>query len=213
MGAGTGRAEPGRAAAGPARRPRGARAPSRLPQILDSAAAQFAAKGYQAASVRDIVQDVGMLAGSLYYHFATKEDLLEAVYAEGVRRITASVAAAVDSHEAPWARLEAGCVAHLEALLDQSAYAQVVITIDPGQMPAIADRLIALRDGYEALFAGLIEDLPLPAGTSRRMLRLMLLGALNWTPRWRRPEGAASPEAIARDYVSLLRADLQGEAR
>ena len=56
--------------------------------MLDAAATQFAAKGYQAASIRDIVGAVGMLPGSLYCHFANKGELLAAVYAEGVRRVS-----------------------------------------------------------------------------------------------------------------------------
>lgn len=189
--------------------PRGSRANSRLPQILDAAAMQFAAKGYQAASIRDIVQDVGMQAGSLYCHFANKDELLAAVYAEGVRRITRAVRAAVARHDEPWARLEAGCIAHLEALLDQGAYAQVVVKVSPDHIPAIRAELVALRDGYEALFGGLVADLPLPPDTPREMLRLMLLGALNWTPTWRRADGAASPKAIARHYLHLLRTGLE----
>ena len=46
--------------------------------------------GYRLVRVRPtdsvLVRAVDMLPGSLYYHFATKEDLLAAVYAEGVRR-------------------------------------------------------------------------------------------------------------------------------
>ena len=40
-----------------------------------------------------------MLPGSVYYHFATKDLLLVAVYAEGVRRISERVQAAI--HEKP----------------------------------------------------------------------------------------------------------------
>jgi len=69
---------------------RAPRADHRLPQILDAAARLFRSQGFQGISVRDIVRDivrdVDMLPGSLYYDFATKEDLLAAVYAEGVRR-------------------------------------------------------------------------------------------------------------------------------
>ena len=57
---------------------------TRLPQILDAAAALFAAKAYQAASIRDIVKVAGMLPGSLYYHFTSKDELLVAVYAKVV---------------------------------------------------------------------------------------------------------------------------------
>jgi TetR/AcrR family transcriptional regulator, cholesterol catabolism regulator len=176
--------------------------------VLDAAAAQFAEKGFQAASIRDIVKAVGMLPGSLYYHFANKDELLVAVYAEGVRRIGDAVDAATASRQDPWQRLEAACIAHLDSLIDRSAYAKVVTSVHPADVPAMADTLVALRDGYERRFAALIDDLPLPPRTSRTMLRMLLLGALNWTPIWYRP-GGASTTRIARSYVQLLRNPLE----
>jgi AcrR family transcriptional regulator len=56
------------------------RSDNRLSQILDEAARLFREKGYAATSMRDIAAAVDMLPGSLYYHFAAKEDLLVAVY-------------------------------------------------------------------------------------------------------------------------------------
>ncbi|HSM22357.1 MAG TPA: helix-turn-helix domain-containing protein, partial [Rubrivivax sp.] len=44
--------------------------------MLDAAARLFCRQGYDGTSVRDIARAVGMLPGSLYCHFATKEDLL-----------------------------------------------------------------------------------------------------------------------------------------
>lgn len=188
---------------------RSVRTDSRLAQVLDAAAAQFAAKGFQAATIRDIVRTVGMLPGSLYCHFANKEELLAAVYAEGVRRICDAVRAAAERHDDPWDRLEAACVAHLEALLDSGAYAKVVISVDPQSVPELASTLIALRDGYEQMFTALIDALPLPPRTPRGAMRLMLLGALNWSPTWYRADGAQSPRSLARSYVKLLKAPLQ----
>src|SRR6187549_2727253 len=130
----------------PARR----RGHSRLPQLLDEAARAFAERGFAAASVREIVGPIGMLPGSLYCHFATKEALLAAVYKEGVERIGAAVDAAIAPLGDPWARLEAACVAHLTSLLDQTDYSQVVIRVRPSDAPAVADELIALRNAYEA---------------------------------------------------------------
>jgi AcrR family transcriptional regulator len=186
---------------------RAPRADNRLPQILDAAAGRFRTQGFQGTSVRDIVRAVDMLPGSLYYHFATKEDLLAEVYAEGVRRISARVRAAIEPLADPWARLEAACVAHLEAILEDDDYAQVVIRVRPGDAPAAQPRLTALRDEYEALLAALVADLRLPRGTDRRTLRLMLLGALNWSQTWYQP-GRDSPKAIARRFVALLRQPL-----
>jgi len=189
---------------------RAPRADNRLPLLLDAAAHLFRAQGFHGTSIRDIVRAVDMLPGSLYYHFAAKEDLLVAVYAEGVRRITERVGTAVGSETEPWARLEAACVAHLESLLEESDYAQVVIRVRPGDVPAVAAHLVTLRDGYERLFVDLIAALPLAPGVDRSSLRLMLLGALNWSQDWYRP-GRDDPAAIARRFVGLLRSPLAKE--
>jgi AcrR family transcriptional regulator len=164
-------------------------------------------KGYQAASIRDIVKSVGMLPGSLYYHFPNKDELLAAVYQEGVRRIDERVSVAVGRARDPWAKLEAACAAHLQTLLSDSAYAKVVVSVQPADVPTMTGRLTALRDGYERRYRDLIDALPLPPRTDRRALRLMLLGALNWTTVWYRP-GHAAPRRIARDYLRLLKAQL-----
>jgi AcrR family transcriptional regulator len=187
--------------------PRVPRTDNRLSTILDAAAQLFRQKGYRVTSMRDIAAASGMLAGSLYYHFASKEELLVAVYAEGVRRISVSVRAVLARDLDPWARLEAVCAAHLAALLEDSDYAQVVIRVRPDDAPDVADRLIALRDDYERLFTQALTRLPLVPRTDRRSLRLMLLGALNWSQTWYR-SGRDSPEVIARQFVRLLRHQL-----
>lgn len=193
----------------PARASPQPRADNRLPLILDVAARLFREKGYAVASMRDIAAPAGMLPGSLYYHFASKEALLVAVYAEGVRRITAAVEKALRRAGDPWERLERVCAAHLGSLLDKSDYAQVVIRVRPDDAPAVAAQLTALRDGYERTFATAIETLPMPNRADRRTLKLVLLGALNWSPIWYRP-GGATPQVLARRFVRLVRDGLAG---
>jgi AcrR family transcriptional regulator len=194
--------------------PRTARAPradNRLPLILDEAARLFAAQGFHGTSVRDIVRAIDMLPGSLYYHFDTKEDLLAAVYAEGVRRISDAVRAATAERHDPWERLEAASIAHLEALLDSAGdYAQVVVRVRPGDAPTVADEMVRLRDEYERIFVELVATLPLGRGIDRRSVRLMLLGALNWSQTWFR-RGGEAPRTIARRFVTLLREQLDEE--
>jgi AcrR family transcriptional regulator len=187
----------------PARPARAPRADNRLPLILDEAARLFSTRGFHGTSIRDIVAAVDMLPGSLYYHFATKEALLAAVYAEGVRRITNTVRAAVEGRRDPWERLEAAAIAHLEALLREGDYAQVVIRVRPSDAPSVEAELVKLRDDYERLFVELVQDLPLARGTDRRSLRLMLLGALNWSQTWYHP-GRDNPRTIARRFVAAL---------
>lgn len=159
--------------------PRVPRADSRLPALLDAAARLFAERGYSATSMRDIAQAVEMLPGSLYYRFASKEELLVAVYEAGVHAL-GEIAAAGRERE-PWARLEAACAAHLETVLKKSDYAQVLIRVLPGDVPAVAE-----------------------------LLRLRLLGALNWSRFWFDPAGRESPRSLARKLVALLREPQDG---
>jgi AcrR family transcriptional regulator len=185
------------------------RSDNRLPQVLDAAARLFREKGFGYASMRDIAASAGMLPGSLYYHFASKEELLVAVYAEGVRRIKEAIAPALAAaHDDPWTRLENVCAAHLAALLEDSDYGQVVIRVRPDDAPDVASRLVTLRDEYERAFSQAIASLPLPPRTDRRALKLMLLGALNWSQTWYRP-GKDSPQVLARRFVRLLKEPLE----
>ena len=178
-------------------------------QLLDAAARLFRAHGYHATSMRDIAGAVGMLPGSIYYHFPSKDELLLTVYEEGVRRIAERVDAAVQAQRQPQQRLQAACIAHLEMLLDQSDYAQVVLRVVPDDTGPLQRRLVALRDQYEMRFKQLVAELELPPQVDRHYFRLLLLGALNWAQTWYRP-GADSPRVIA---TELLRALYRGEAQ
>ncbi|MDX1434181.1 MAG: TetR/AcrR family transcriptional regulator [Gammaproteobacteria bacterium] len=184
---------------------------NRREQLLDATAALICRRGYHATSMRDIAAATDMLPGSIYYHFESKEALLVAVYAEGVRRIAARVDAAVEAESQPMKRLEAACVAHLEMLLADSHYAQVVVRVLPDDVPDARARLTALRDDYEARFRRLVGALSLPA-RRRRYVRLALLGALNGAQIWYRSSGDA-PARIARRLLEVVREPLQAAPR
>jgi len=168
------------------------------------AANLFSRQGFAGTSIRDISRAVHMLPGSIYCHFDSKEALFLAVYEEGVRRIAERVHAAISIGADPWDRLHLACTAHLETILDRSDYAQVVIRVQPHEVPNMAAQLIALRDGYEALFRDLIEAVEDIAPARKRSFRLLLLGAMNWTQHWYQP-GGASPARIADQFLALLR--------
>lgn len=180
------------------------RTPNKRAAILDAAARRFAREGFAATSMRDIAADAGLLAGSIYHHFASKEDLLAAAYAEGVGQITSAVEHAVRVRREPWSRLEAAVAAHLEELLSRTPYAALLATDLRQLEPDLLRRLAAERDRYERQFTSLVAALDLSPGTDRRLVRLMLLGALNWTPNWYR-SGGASPRRIAENFVATFR--------
>lgn len=179
---------------------------SRREALLDAAAAMFAAKGYDGTSIRDIAGAVGMLPGSMYYHFKSKEDLLIAVYRKGVARFEAAIDEALASTGAdPWQAIEAACAAHLSILLDGGDYARIVNPEFVRSFPSeMLPTLNAERDRYERHFEKLIAALPLDPATDRWLLKVALFGSLNWSQTWYR-KGRYTPRDIAGAFVGMLR--------
>lgn len=178
---------------------------NRRDDVLRAAARLIARQGYDGTSMRDIAAETGMLPGSLYYHFASKEELFVAVHAEAVASINRAVDAAIAAQSEPWARLEAAVAAHLAALVETTDTVAIVSPNFPDGSAALNARLIAQRDAYERKFAGLVEALDLPEIMDKGLFRLMLLGAINWTPVWYRPGGRHGPTEIAHAFLDMLR--------
>ena len=187
---------------------RATRPDNRRAQLLDAAAHLFSDRGFHATSMRDIAKTVGMLSGSIYYHFESKEEMLLAVYEEGERRVAEAVDTAVAGATTPWERIEAACAAHLRALIANRDYTQAMIRTRPHEAGAFAVRIRDLRQDYEMRFRRLIEDLPLPPEIDHHYLRLLLFGALNWSQVWYH-SGGDSPEVVARRFVDILRRSLE----
>jgi hypothetical protein len=78
--------------------------------------------------------------------------------------------------------------------------------------PALQRRLNRDRDAYEARYAALITALHLPSQVDARLVRLNLLGALNWTRMWYRP-GKRNPKALAHQLVQVILRQALGATR
>jgi AcrR family transcriptional regulator len=197
--------EPASKAAGPGRGSGPHISADRRAELIEKAARLFGAHGYDKTSMRHISAEFGILHGSIYHHFGSKEELFIAVYASGVDRFIADVQEAVAPHTDPWMRLEAGCVAHLEALLRRDSPAATVLADwSSAYTETLRQALVAQRDRYEQVFSARADAVELPDGVKRRYFRLGLLGALNGALMWYQP-GGDSPATVARQLVGLFR--------
>jgi TetR/AcrR family transcriptional regulator, cholesterol catabolism regulator len=190
---------------------RAPRQDNRRVQLLDAAAKLFCQRGFHATSMRDIAKAVDMLSGSIYYHFNSKQEMLLAVYAEGARRIGELVDAAVARETDPWRRLEAASAAHLNAMnITHRDYAQVMIRTLPQEADGIGAQLRVIRRDYETRFRRLLDELPLPSDVDRHYLRLMVIGALNWSHVWYKA-GGDRPEVVAKAFIQTLRRRMEND--
>ena len=170
--------------------------------IIRAAARLFGVRGYAGTSMRDIAAAVGMLPGSLYYHFPSKDVLIEEIVIAGSEALSVRVEAVLAGLSDPWARLEQACITHLETHLSDWGFATVIGIESLKSPPALRARLVAHLDRYEKLFVEMVAALDLPPQVDRSIYRLSLLSTLNAVEFWYRP-GGKTPEDIARQIVAI----------
>jgi TetR/AcrR family transcriptional regulator, cholesterol catabolism regulator len=85
-------------------------------QILAVAAGLFASKGIAATTVREIADAVGILSGSLYHHFESKEAMVDEILAPYLRDLRARYKEVLASHGDPRVRLQDLVVASLQVV-------------------------------------------------------------------------------------------------
>jgi AcrR family transcriptional regulator len=179
-------------------------------RLLDAAAALVARHGLDAISLGDIATEAGLKTGSIYFHFASKEQLIETVLEEGLieslRHLDEALATVPDD-AGTGARLWAAVHAHLEALLVLSHYATVVLTLREHTDGPAASVYRKLKHRYGGQWAELIDDAQrsgvLPAELDPRTVRDLLFGAMNSTLGTAGRAGR-SPEEVTRTIKALL---------
>lgn len=140
----------------------------------------FAAKGYGAVGLAEIVAAAKVTKGALYHHFDSKADLFRAVLQEVQDEVGREVAASADAQEDPWAQFTAGCRAFLTASTHPDV--QRIMLVDG---PAVLgwnewramDEAASARHLAEALTS--LMDEGLIARQPVRPLTHLLSGAMN----------------------------------
>lgn len=123
-------------------------------RILDAAAKTFRQKGYAATTLNEIAKAADMQAGSLYYHFNSKDELLEEVLDIGINRVHEAVEESQENMPAdapPYERIRAAVDAHLTTLLKHGDYTSANISIFTQIPEEIRQRQIPKRDAFSAL--------------------------------------------------------------
>lgn len=176
----------------------------RRDELIEVAAEVFGAKGYDNASLREICAAAGILPGSMYHHFRSKEDLFITVHAEGFRRLNEALDQATKGEGDPWRKLEAAVATHIACLVGGNKVDAVTgASLFHPAGPALQRKLNRERSAYEERFRDMIDALRLRPEVDRTLLRLNLLGALNWTRIWYRA-GKKTPAQLADHLVNRI---------
>ncbi|WP_127792468.1 TetR/AcrR family transcriptional regulator [Agromyces sp. LHK192] len=163
-------------------------------RILDAAAHVLSRKGYAGTRLVDVAAHAGLQAPAIYYHFGSRDELIEEVMWVGAARVHAHV---IDELEAlpagttPLDRILAAVEGHLRYELLISDYTTASIR-NANQVP---EGIRAKAAAEEAAYARLWRDLftaaqdagQLRADLDLAVSRMLLLGAMNWAAEWWNP--------------------------
>ncbi|MEV7276463.1 TetR/AcrR family transcriptional regulator [Streptomyces sp. NPDC093111] len=177
--------------------------------MLDIAAEVFAAQGYNATTVRRIADEAGMLAGSLYYHFDSKESMLDEILSTFLNELWDGYDTVLAAALGPRETIEA-LVTESFREIDRHRAAVAIYQRESHHL-VDQDRFRYLADSqvrFEKAWLGTLER-GVAAGTFRADLDVRLtyrfVRDTVWVAAsWYRPGGRHSPEEIARQYLSMV---------
>jgi len=165
-----------------------------------TAAQLFRQRGFDATSVSDIAQALGLTKAGLYHHFESKEALLFEIMSFGLDRVRDEVIVPVRAIADPERRLRELIVRHAG-----------IATIGHGAVTHLGDEIRALPPAlrkqierrmrvYFDLIRSTLEEL-----RAARRLRdvdltvatFSIIGTILWLPRWFRADGRLGPREVA----------------
>lgn len=183
-------------------------------EILRAAGREFRARGFGETGMRDIAEAAALSPANLYNYFQGKHEILFFCQDNSLDRMIAALEMARRTKTSVASKLRLVIVSHLHCLLDEvEGSAAHLLT---NALPERQQRyLVAKRDRYELgvrnLVASGMRSGEFVSGDAALVARAML-GALNWSVQWFRPEGQMSAEEIAERLADYLIRGLLADA-
>jgi AcrR family transcriptional regulator len=175
-------------------------------EILRAAGREFRARGFAETGMRDIAEAAALSPANLYNYFRGKHEILFFCQDNSLDRMIAALEKARHMKTSAVARLRLVIVSHLRCLLDEveGSAAHLLTSALP---PREQRYLVAKRDRYEegvrSLIAAGVRSGEFACGDPALAARAML-GALNWSVQWFRPDGPQTAAEIAEGLADYL---------
>ncbi|MBE3001211.1 TetR family transcriptional regulator [Nocardiopsis sp. HNM0947] len=181
----------------------------RRAQLLRTAAEVFAARGYSTTTVRQVADASGMLAGSLYYHFDSKESMVDEILSTFLTELWEDYDTILDQGKGARETLESLVTASFGAI-DRHRPA-VVIYQNESKHLAENDRFTYLVDSqkrFRQMWVGLlergIEEGDFRADLDPPVIYRFIRDTVWVAAGWYRPDGRLTSEQVARQYLAMV---------
>jgi TetR/AcrR family transcriptional regulator, cholesterol catabolism regulator len=175
--------------------------------ILDAATQIFSQKGFHAASMQDIAEAVKLQKASLYHHVNSKQEILTAILDRALDLLIERIEAVIALPLPPEMKLREAIRSYLQAMVEHRGLAAVLLLEHRSLDAEAAAHHVPRRDRFERLWRDLIQE-GVDAGvfccSDPVIAARGVLGVMNWTITWYKPEGMLSIDEISTDFADLF---------
>jgi AcrR family transcriptional regulator len=190
--------------------------PSRRDELLELAATMFADRGLRATTVRDIADSAGILSGSLYHHFKSKEQMVEEVLREFLDWLFGRYQEIVESETDPLKRVEGLFMTSFEAI--EHRHAQVVIYQDEAkrlsdlpQFAFVDERNREQRTMWVNVLKQGVAEGCFSADLDVDLVYRFIRDTTWVSVRWYQPGGPLTAEQVGRQYLAIVLGGITNE--
>ncbi|MFN0144809.1 MAG: TetR family transcriptional regulator KstR2 [Mycobacterium sp.] len=182
---------------------------TRRDELLELAAAMFAERGLRATTVRDIADSAGILSGSLYHHFSSKEEMVDEVLRTFLTWLFDRYQHIVDTEPNPLARLKGLFMASFDAI--EHRHAEVVIYQDEAKRLSSQPRFSyveELNQRHRAMWVDVLNE-GIAQGYFQSGMDVDLVYRFirdtTWVSvRWYQPGGPLTAEQVGKQYLAIV---------
>jgi AcrR family transcriptional regulator len=182
---------------------------TRREELLELAAAMFAERGLRATTVRDIADAAGILSGSLYHHFSSKEEMVDDVLRGFLDWLFDRYQQIIDTEPNPLERFKGLFMASFDAI--EHHHAEVVIYQDEAKRLSGQPRfgyVDELNRRQRKMWVDVLTE-GIEQGYFRGDLDIDLVYRFirdtTWVSvRWYQPGGPLTAEQVGREYLAIV---------
>jgi AcrR family transcriptional regulator len=179
--------------------------------VLRAAIDLFNRKGYDATSIGDVAEELGVTKSAVYHHVPSKEHLLSEALDEALAGLEATVDAAVAAEGSAYEQLRGVVRRSVEVLVDHQPAVTLLLRVHGNT--DIENAALRRRRAIDARLAELVgqaaDEGALRADLSPDLVSRLLFGMINSLVEWYRPEGPVDATDLANAITVLAFEGLQ----
>src|SRR4030095_1349741 len=176
-------------------------------EVYRTAAQIILRKGYDATSVNDIANALGMTKAGLYHYISGKKELLFDIMTFGLDELNDECVAPAHSIADASERLHFTIPKHAQRVTRGQGAITILVDEITALTPAQQRKITARKRDYFDKLRGTLNQLKAEGrlqDVDTTTAAFSILGMVNWLSRWFRPDGSMTPDQIGEEIAKIV---------